>query len=356
MDDAPAILTPTLAWLEPAQAALVSEVASRCGLELIAAGTPHIAGRSAGPVIDNVVTFDDIRHAAATIDAKVVLLATGAPAEPSKDGRARAADTEFMRLCRERGMAVIALEPSPSSAAEYVQRSRNNPSEDADAALFVPMLSASPTIAALREALANVGGIRTLSLASRCREGEGTLGARLYDTMHLVHELMGVPESIDAAVVTVTATPGVHPAPAETIGNLRGDLTANLRFASGRSATLSLSDRDGRWFRGGTILADNACVRFTEQGFEITDHQGTLIDESPPKPKPGSRKKAPVLEDPSAVLAISQQVSRLLDPRIPPPERFDGAVVLAMCEAAILSARTGQGESPATILRMAGIV
>ena len=51
---------------------------------------------------------------------------------------------------------------------------------------------------------------------------------------------------------------------------------------------------------------------------------------------------------------VAESLARLLDPGIPDPGPADHATLLAMGQAALLSARTGQAESPATIKHMVG--
>lgn len=351
-------LIPTIAWLDASQAGLVTRIAELAGLRIVAAGGPRrgaAKGRSPGgepPLIEGAAGFDDLRHAAATIDARLLLAATSEPSEPGRTNHDHALDAEILKQCRGRSLLVVSLEPAPGSVVGLASARGGSAGAGPDAARFVPLLAHARSWANTSDALANFGAIRTVSIAARCAPGEGTLGGRLFDAMHLLHQLLGAPEQIDAAVVAGDAVQGLRPAPAETVAGLRGDLTANLRFAGGRAASLSLSDRAGPWFRAGAVLGEGGSIRFTESGFEYLSVDGTLVDESPARPKPGSRKKAP--EPATAASAIAEQISRGVDPHTPPPEPYDLAAVLAMCEAAVLSARTGQPESPETILRMAG--
>lgn len=341
----------TVVWMEPGQAGLVGDVAARAGLAVIGVGMPRGASRAeVGEIVglNEAVGFDDIRHATATIEADLVVLASLAS---SGDG---GPDAELVQQCRERGMVVATLSPVPWSTAEQAGLIKSAGVAGPARAEFVPLLWRVRSMANTREALGHFGAVRTMSVSMRCARREGALGARLYDAMHFVHAVMGVPETIDAAAVTLSGASGVHLAPADNLVELQGELTANLRFGAGRSATLSLSDRVGGWFRGGTIIGEHGCIRFDERGFEHVDWNGVVVDESPPKPKPGTRKKA--VEAPSAGLMISDQIARMMDVRAAVLEPFDEINVLAMCEAAVLSARTGQGESPETILRMAGAV
>ncbi|MCA9311063.1 MAG: hypothetical protein KDA21_07645, partial [Phycisphaerales bacterium] len=57
--------------------------------------------------------------------------------------------------------------------------------------------------------------------------------------------------------------------------------------------------------------------------------------------------------DPGAVAEmIGAQLAQLLDPHAPPLAPLATEVMLSMAHAALLSARTGQPECPATIRRM----
>jgi hypothetical protein len=160
--------------------------------------------------------------------------------------------------------------------------------------------------------------------------------------MLVVHALLGVPETIDAAHVPADplAPPGATP---QALRSLQGDLGASLRFSGRRAATISISNDAGPWFRGLTILCERGSIRACEQGLQRFGPDGTLLDATPA----GATEKDPGLH------ALVTAITRALDHRIPAPPPADLPAVLAMCHAALLSARTSQAEPPATLLRMA---
>jgi len=164
--------------------------------------------------------------------------------------------------------------------------------------------------------------------------------------MMTVHAVLGVPESIDATIITPHQTAGLHRAAPESIGALAGDLTANLRFSSPRAASLTLSDRGGRWFRGVALVGDSGCVRIDDDSFERIDQDGNTVDSTTEL-----REQASPSDDP-AVRAVCRQIADAMNPRVPAPAQQDMREVLAMCQAAILSARTSEPEAPSTILRL----
>jgi hypothetical protein len=332
---------PAIAWLEPGQTELVRALASAAGIRVVAAGSPPASRRSVdGPTIEGAETITDLRQAFATAAVEAAILAAGIGS-----AEAPLSDADVLRAARSRGIRLVTVEPIPGSVADAR-------SADAthwrDAVRFIALFREAPALATMDELLGDFGTPRTLSVSFRSGRGEGSLGARLFDAMHTVHSFLGAPESIDASIVTQVAASGLRLEPGESLRALRGDLTANLRFAGAKSAALSLSDRAGRWFRGVTMVGESGCIRMDEASVERVGEDGKAIDESPLKGKKRRTRAAP-----ADAAALEDAARRATDPHSPPPQPFDLETVLAMCEAAILSARTGQPESPGTVLRMA---
>jgi hypothetical protein len=107
---------------------------------------------------------------------------------------------------------------------------------------------------------------------------------------------------------------------------------------------LSLSDQAGRWFRGLSLAGESGLIRFDDHGFEWIDPGGRVVEQTE-APRAAGAEPAERLAD--------QIVAALEKPNpVPPPARVR---TLAVAGAAILSARTGQPEAPATIRRMANL-
>jgi hypothetical protein len=344
-------LTPTLVWLDPAQGPLVQALVEAGEISIAAWGCPggtRGAEGPQGPHFDAANRVDDLRLALATRDIRAVLLAASASFDSSA-GDPPIEDADLLRLCRSRGIAALALEPVPASVRDAAAAEA---SHWAETCCFVTLFRRAPGLSGLGELLDAFGPARTISVSFRSGHGQGSLGARLFDAMHLVHSIMGVPESIDAAVVTHVASSGVRVAPGESLRRLTGDLTANLRFAGAKAAAISLSDRAGRWFRGVAVIGEAGCLRLDETGVERIDQQGRTVERTGPKRQRRVAGGADESVDVAAMSAITEGVRRALDPRTQRSEPMDYIAVLSMCEAAMLSARTGQPESPATVLRM----
>jgi hypothetical protein len=330
---------------------MVGAIAARAGLRIISAGMPNSKQRRLAPdaaLIDGAEPISDLRAALATSTIRAAILAM-----PAASVESPSSDPDLLRLVRSRSITLLSFEPIPASVADSREAEAG---QWLDACRFLGLFRAAPALATVHELLESFGTPRTLTVSFRSGKGQGSLGARLYDAMHTVHSILGVPESIDASIITQVATSGLRLEPGEALRHLHGDLTANLRYAGAKSAALSLSDRAGRWFRGVALVGESGCIRMDESGVERNDADGQVIEKSPVPRKKSASKAGALFEDiidAPALEALAESARRAMDPRAPKPEPFDLEAVLSMCEAAILSARTGQPESPATVVRMA---
>lgn len=392
---------PAILWAEPAQAGWLAAVVERAGIEVVGVGSPEPGRAGAlaaamGLEVGTVRVWDDLRAALTTGEAELVLLAApGDFAGGQRQGAMDADDAGALAACRARGVRVASIEPMPASILQL--ETMAEPAAAPEAADGGEVIAASagagvvlgpgaPVVVdepeprvrglaidagggwaralpllrlcrAMREAadlFEHLGPVRTAVFEGWSGPGQGTLGARLFDAMDTLVWLLGAPEQVDAAYVWPARARPIHATTGETLRGLEGDLTANLRFADGRAAALAVSDRAGRWSRSVTLIGDGGRLRVTDDGtggFVWLSADGQTVDASrPARRKRGQEERA----DEAFVDAASEQVARLLDQRVPAPAPTDYAAVLAAAGAALLSARTGEAESPRTILRMAG--
>lgn len=399
---------PAIIWAEPAQAGWLAAVVERAGLEVAGVGSPE-PGRagelvqSLGLGVGRARVWDDLRAALATGEAALVLLAApGDFAGGQRQGAMDAEDAGALAACRARGVRIATIEPMPASVLQLGASSQAPAGETAERAEVVaasagagvvlgpgaPVLLDEPeprvrgrafdagggwarVVPLLRHGRAmrdaadlfeHLGPVRSAVFEGWGGAGQGSLGARLFDAMDTLVWLMGAPEQVDAAYIWPVRTRPVHATTGETLRGLQGDLTANLRFADGRAASVALSDCAGRWGRSVTLIGEGGRLRVFDDagtggggggggGFVWFSADGQTVDASRPVRRRRGQEERP---DEAFVEAVAEQVSRLLDPRVPPPSPTDYAAVLAAAGAALLSARTGEAESPRTILRMAG--
>ncbi len=332
-------LVDALVWYDPGQGEMVRAVAQSAGLRAIEAG---IAGEAKeerdtpGALFADALRITDIRHAIARTEAKVIWITSaglhGREASPLED-------EALLRTAVERGAQVCALEPTPASAVDLGQR-------PVMWARTTPSLIEAPVFAELRECLGEIGAIRSVAVTGRSASECGSLGARLFDAMATVHGLLGTADRIDASIVPPGATRGVYRPPSTALRAAQGDVSAHLRFSSGRSASISLSNQAGAWQRGVTVMGDRACARVTDDRVDLVFADGHVED----------RGEIPALRatGEAGVRVIASQLRRAIDPRAPLLPPMDAKAILAMCEAAVLSARTGEAEHPSTLLLMAG--
>ncbi|MHC4991806.1 MAG: Gfo/Idh/MocA family oxidoreductase [Planctomycetota bacterium] len=305
-----------LAWIDAEHEPVLVDLLEACDAELVGVSCADERDAAAlGSSLGLTATLD-LRAAIEEHDPEVIWLASGA-----------ALDRATQRAIGEGGCLTITSEPRPASLDELQREA------DGASVIFAPLLRRSPGLLAARDVLASFGPPRCVSVLARCRSGTGSLFARLFDAMDLVHAIAGPVERIDAALCATRATVP------ESLTALHGHLTMNLRLDERRGATIAASDDGGRWERRVVLLGENGCLTIDDDGF-CWDRDGQTVDEH----------REPHTRSCGALLAA--QLQRILEGRDaaePPP---DTARLLALCEAARLSCRTGEGESPARLLEV----
>jgi predicted dehydrogenase len=333
--------------MDPEQLPLIREVIARAPLTPIAIGSsqPAHAVKLASELDSESVS--DLRSAIAGTGVDLVLLA--APHEFGATQEHR----ELIAEASERGVRFATLEPIPSSAIQlasdgwYERDAMGLGMHAADRVRCLPLIRDSDALSGASEAIASFGAIRAMLVETWSDRAAGSLGARLYGAIELVTTLMGELESVDAAFVAPESSGSLRPLPGETLRDLHGEFTANLRDPSGRAAVIFASDRVHAWRHALTLTGESGRLHLREAGLEWTSPDGRVVE--------STTNEAPL----GGVVAragesIARAIRTLTDPALRSSPR-DHAMILATASAALLSARTGQNESPATIRRMAGL-
>lgn len=325
-------------WLRAEQLPLVRSIAEQADLRIVAAGTDD-RGRSgaiASELGADVRAENDLRAAISATDAAFVLLA-----DPGDFGE-QPADAAAVAGARGRGVSVCSLEAIPPSvaaigASEWTQTVEGSPLH------FHVINAASPQantpVSEALHAMENFGEITAMAVSVTAGPDAGSLGARIFAAMDLLFLFAGQPELISASIVQPRTMRGPR---AERLAQTQGTLTASVRFADHRAATILASNQSNPWHHGLTVLGAGGRMRVWDDGFAWTDPQGRVIDEH--------RVESPASTNPAAA-SLAERVRRALET---PKPRTHNATVLAMAETALLSARTGNAESPSTLLRVAG--
>ena len=308
-------------WIRPDQTEMIRKTAVKACLKIVAAGSGK-TGQSSGVARDLEAdsAIDDMRQALAEVPADLILLGDISGIDPPV--------ITYLRKLQNQGIKVFSLEPLPGTLMEMTEI------EERGAAELLPMMRHSPGFIAAESLLESFGEIRCVNISFRAGTGEGSLAARLFSAFDIIERLCGTPETIDAVLVGNT---GSIP---EKLPGINGHLTANLRYADNQAACIAVSDQAGKWSRGVTILGEGGCLRVDDIAAEWIGLDGNIVDEA----------VTTEISDLSDLLA--KHVDRALNTTstvIPPPRH---ATILALCEAALLSARTGQNESPLKMLKM----
>ncbi len=310
-----------MVWLDKAHRDLVIDVVKTSGARVSAIG-------SADPVISkdfcerfNAERIADFRVAARREGNGAVLLAISADSLPAETGLLLTADVQ-----------AISIEPFPDSLA-----SASAVSDEGNTVQLAPLMRRTPGYRSAAEVISTFGEPRCVNVFFRCGKGQGSMFARLYDAMDIIRSLCGEPEQIDAALAgPVPGLPGVP----ESLRGLHGSITVNMRFSQNRCACIAVSDQAGAWFRGVTVLGERGCLRIHDDGFEWIDEDGARVDSS-------------LASQPLTYAdLVADQLVRLLQRRDPGELPLEHGRLLALCETARLSCRTGQSETPRKMLEL----
>ncbi len=310
-----------IAWVDAGQEQFICDAAADSALRFISVGSSDTA--TAADLARKLSTdkLSELRQAIASRQGDVVWLIG-----------AERIDRDLLRLIQEASMPAFTCQPQPESLGDLTALGDTAPPH------FVPLMRRAPGYRAASDVLADFGDISSVNLSFRSSAAHAlSLFSRLYDAMDIIDRVCGSPIAIDAANVSRTD------APPETLARLDGHLTLNMRFAENRCACAALSDDAGTWFRGVTILGPAGCLRIHDDGFEWLDPQGNVVDSHIEKRtlSPGERAAEHLV-----------RVMNNLDPAQPPHTLEDHARLLALCEAARLSCRTGHSEAPRKVLEM----
>lgn len=385
---------PTIAvWLEPAQAPFVANVAAHARVRIGVAG-------AAGPGFAADVAKSLEAHSVDDLRELLLGLRSASPAsEPTENGRNEtfAVDALWLasmegidasentallaalRGCLARGVPVFTSAPLPGSILEFAE-SIDRPVvagvPDSDAIdnllaqaaapsnwpVFFPRFRLSPSFIDMQEYLEPFGPIGAAHLLSLGNAVELVAGARLIDALDTIAFLLGEPEELYAAYTPrpghasrqgpATLIGGANANSISTLRHLQGTLSASMRFSDGRTASVLVSDSAGATTRSLTLIGQGT----GEQGGRIVvsagaiewfDSQGRPLEQRMP-----SRRRTDPPRTPEGVQAFAETLASIGrgHARMQPP--MNHVSVLAMAGAAMLSAATGEPESPQTIRRM----
>ena len=175
--------------------------------------------------------------------------------------------------------------------------------------------------------------IQFTNVGPRCHR---SLFARFYEAWQVVLRLGQLPHSVDASLTGPVASLPAY------LDAITGHMAAHARMENGTSSVVVASDCVGRPARTLTLTGDEAHLVVTDVDYELSDAEGNRLDH---------HRGDEAVADFAALVArdLLQWAERDRPATVVEPA---AELVLACCQASLLSARTGQVESPATILSM----
>lgn len=324
-----------IVWVEPERAAFAGRVAAAAGLAVVGAGGPGRAGASSAQRLE-AEPVPDLRSALSDSSAGVVLVF-----DAGDFGTAESAgDAEAVLAAASRGAHVIAMDPVPASVFELSSggwlKTRHG-RRAIDAVRFGPGAGDHRVLASLGEVLSSFGEVRVASARALGQREHAGLGSAVVSGLSLLRRVLGPVEKIDAAVIGRNAGERSG-AVDDRLRSLHGHATAMARAEHGAVGRLFASDAADRWERALELIGPNGRLVVSEGGFEWTDPSGAVVD-SGTVPAGGEPAEA----------ALSGAIRGHVDQPEPRGEEFVDALLLA--QAALLSARTREPESPAAMAR-----
>lgn len=339
-----------MVWAMPEQVEMLVPVLERIGIQVVGAGCPISAQSGTVAKTFGCDVEDDLRHLLSTQRPDLVLLAS------TRGFADQESELDFAALehAHSQEVSVATLEPLPTRPGVMTGTGwmdSNHARYSTELAVIVPMIRQTNLVDELMATLETFGAIRSMSVSLSAPSSFGSLGARIFEAMDLVRTLVGVPQTIDASFQSahrVGVTTGIHPLPGQSLRDLEGILTAHLRMPDGRGIVMQITDQVGLSALRLSILGSEGQIMVTDYGFERFDASGKLID-SCQMIKLNPQYKLDL--DPIAI-RLSEQLIQLCSGVGPVRAPVDHPSVFAMGHAALLSARTGQGETPSTIRRL----
>lgn len=323
-------------WTDAGHAPVVDRLLDLMGLAIhpIAIGGP--GDGSAEQIADRLDAkrYDDLRLMGVERPAAFLLLAVSDDANPAD-----------LAAALGNGTTVLTLEPACGTLAGYAElerppRSGEDPGVLPGRVALLPRFTHAPGFLAATDPHEALGDRRSVLFTSVGPAEDGSLFARLHDAWATALSFCDTPELIHATLAHQNDPPPDGPR------HLAGRLSANATCPAGSSITLLAADHTPALPRTLSVLGDTGQLTISTTGYHLCDAEGHTID-----------RLDPAQSEPPALDQMADQWRRLIDQRGPstpadaPGTRRDQQA-LACTLAALLSAKTGQPESPQRVMQM----
>ncbi|MEM9109065.1 MAG: hypothetical protein AAGC72_03495 [Planctomycetota bacterium] len=324
-------------WVDDDRLVTVRSLLDMMGTSVrpIAFGSPKSHAASDWATHLDIPMFDDLRQVLVQHPSAFILLGTLEGVGP-----------DDLPMAVAQGSKVLAIEPVGTTVAEHAQAYRITKPADgstrpAGRIVHAPAFDRSAGFLAAAAPHDSLGEHRAVQMTHAGSADSGSMFFRLFDAWISVLDFIELPERIDAELSTGGSTNTVPDDPRQ----LTGRLTAHARLPGVGSAGVLVSDHAAELTRRLTVIGDQAQLVITAGGYKLTETSGKVVDHLDADVEPGYLDQ------------LAAQWRRLIDQRTPPPEHRATREqhALACCHACLLSARTGEPESPQRMLEIARV-
>lgn len=264
-----------------------------------------------------------------------------------------------IRSAMDQGTVVLALEPVFESfdALEAIQRhgrrrsggssgqGGSGPGSSQRAGIhggmglwtLSPDFLFAPGWAKAADPLPVLGRIESLSWSGCGQSASGSLLQRLLEAWQVILHFVEMPQSVDAALFND------HNDVPQSLSELTGHMTVHARLGQSAAVVMQLSDQAGPFERRLQVLGQHGALHASDWAYALHDYRCDALEKS-------------YLDVPEQAFAhlLSRHFRQVIDQRdagvLRPVVNADQ--ILACAAACQLSARTGQPESPSTLLSM----
>lgn len=311
-------------WTDTGHVELVHTVLDLMGSAIrpIGVGGPRNAAVDRLAKIFNCTRLDDPRQLLVERPATFLLVAT-----------TESIDHEHICGAANGGTVVLTMEPlatelSQLLALRFVARN----------IIRVPGFMYSPGAVRATDPREEIGTRRTMAYFSYVPSQVGSLFGRLLEAWTAMLWFGPLPETIDASLT------GSRTSIPENLSDITGVVSAHARMASDSAAVIHVADRAGHFGRCLHVLGADGQLCITDGGYQLSDRHGNEMDRA------GQNEQVMGTAD-----LVAVQWQALLDRTDLKRPEVAETDALACCLACLLSARTGQPESPQSILQMSGL-
>ncbi|MAD78418.1 MAG: hypothetical protein CMJ51_03490 [Planctomycetaceae bacterium] len=314
------------AWVGDRLASLLERM-----LEISALSCTHLGGE--GPLVRALASrlgiphLDDPRSLARADSPATLIMDPGTPLSSE-------VLTAMMDATSNAGRPLLSMTPRPSLVLDQIEDT-THALESGTPPRPMPLFRTLRSGRRLIEATAAFGTPSTATVEVTGPALQGTLGTRLLDAVDLLSEWFGWPGTVQAIAT--------RNAPAS---DLASRILAVARYSDGRAATIIAGADGGRHSRSVTIHGEAGRLHYANGAVDWSDADGRQIELETPVPSHPDDLARELVESVESAIADRTPL-RPLDAMLD---------LLASCETAMLSTRTGETESFDSVRAMLGRV